>query len=309
MIPVPNAGLGDETTVIGAARREELKREIELARQQGACLVVIHGEQQGQRFFINKREMFIGRDATVEIRIQETCISRRHARLLCLDGSVTLTDNDSSNGTFVNGARLAPGVAVALAKGDEIELGSTIVKFLPPGDLEILTFGQMDEAANTDPLTQIFNKRCLLEALEAHVAHARTTASPYAVVFCDLDHFKAVNDTHGHDAGDAVLQEFCQLVKSRFVRRNDVFARYGGEEFVVLLPGTNAEGAARVAERIRGAVSSHLFTYGPRALTVTVSIGVAELGDDIEAADLIRRADRAMYASKDRGRNRITLAD
>jgi diguanylate cyclase (GGDEF)-like protein len=271
--------------------------------------VVIHGAQQGQRFFINKPEMYIGRDATVEIRIQEACISRRHAALACRDGAVTLADNDSSNGTFVNGARLTPGVAVTLAKEDRIQLGNAIVKFLPAGDLEILTFGQMDEAANTDALTGIFNKRYLLEALDGHVARARTLASPYAVVFCDLDHFKAVNDTHGHDAGDAVLQEFSRLIKTRFVRHSDVFARFGGEEFVVLLPGTDGEGAARVAERIRGAVASHLFTYGPRALAVTVSIGVAEWRGDTDAGDLLRRADKAMYASKDRGRNRVTIAD
>jgi len=298
----------ERTTVIGGDQHEALRRDVERARELGACLIVIRGAQQGQRFLINREELFIGRDPGADIRIQETSISRRHARIMFRDGLVRILDNDSSNGTFVNGTMLAPGEAVTLVKDDQIELGNSIVKFLPPGDLEILTFDRIDRAANTDALTQIFNKRYLLEVLDREVDRMRALGSPYAVVFCDLDHFKRVNDTYGHDAGDHVLEEFARLVKTKFVRGSDVFARYGGEEFVVLLPSTTAEDALKVAERIRTAVASHVFTYGAHTLTVTASIGVAELTDDVESGiDLLKRADKAMYASKDGGRDRVSL--
>jgi two-component system cell cycle response regulator len=118
-----------------------------------------------------------------------------------------------------------------------------------------------------------------------------------------------VNDTHGHDAGDFVLKEFANLIRSNFLRPKDVFARYGGEEFVVLLGNTNAHAAAEVAEKIRAAVQSHAFQYEGKRIPVTTSLGIAELRSDVESAlTLLKQADKALYAAKTGGRNRVVVA-
>ena len=128
-------------------------------------------------------------------------------------------------------------------------------------------------------------------------------------MFFDLDHFKKINDTHGHDAGDYVLKEITSLIRTGYLRPKDVFARYGGEEFVVLLSNTGAKAAAELAERIRAAVETHAFIYEGKRVPVTTSLGVAELRADIESAQtLIKAADKALYAAKTGGRNKVVIA-
>jgi two-component system cell cycle response regulator len=163
--------------------------------------------------------------------------------------------------------------------------------------------------AMVDPLTGLFNRRYATRHLEAFAARARQSGRPFAALILDLDRFKAVNDRHGHDAGDEVLQEFARRLKDS-VRSVDLVARLGGEEFLVAMPDVSAAVAAQVAERIRAAVETPDFRVrrGSARLRVTVSIGVALShpgGED--ALDPIRRADEALYASKNGGRNRVTM--
>ena len=124
----------------------------------------------------------------------------------------------------------------------------------------------------------------------------------------DIDHFKSVNDTYGHDAGDEVLKVFARRIK-RVLRSADLVCRLGGEEFVVVMPETPLAVAERIAERVRSAVERERFPIDPtRAIPVTTSIGLAERGADANADALLRRADKALYASKSAGRNRVTAA-
>jgi diguanylate cyclase (GGDEF)-like protein len=129
-------------------------------------------------------------------------------------------------------------------------------------------------------------------------------------MFFDLDHFKKVNDTYGHEGGDFVLKEFTNLVRGLgVIQKKDIFARYGGEEFCLMMPSTTATEAAKIAETIRGKVQMHEFNYEGQRIPVTTSLGVAELKTEMETAtDLIKASDKALYESKKGGRNRVTVA-
>jgi diguanylate cyclase (GGDEF)-like protein len=180
----------------------------------------------------------------------------------------------------------------------------------------VLQKDRAEEAATklavTDPLTGTFNRRTFLELADKEIARARRGKAPLSVVLFDLDHFKSINDKYGHLAGDHVLKRFVQIAKM-CLRQEDLLVRYGGEEFCLLLPETNAEEAASLAERIRGATEYSSFTItdgrAEKIIRITVSGGVAKL--DESAADnignLVARADEAMYAAKAAGRNQIAV--
>jgi diguanylate cyclase (GGDEF)-like protein len=250
--------------------------------------------------------MVIGRDPVADISVADQGISRKHAKVTKASGKVQLIDLGSSNGTFINDKRIQPDHPMNLAKEDMIKLGNTIFKFLPAGELEILFYGNLGSAAHTDPLTRIYNKGYLLEALEAEFKRAKALHTDFSLIFFDLDHFKKINDTYGHDAGDYVLKELTSLIRSSHLRPKDIFARYGGEEFVVLLANTGAKAATDLAERIRAAVEAHAFIYEGKRLPVTASMGIAELRAGVESAQtLLKAADKALYSAKSSGRNRV----
>ncbi|HXY85522.1 MAG TPA: GGDEF domain-containing protein, partial [Gaiellaceae bacterium] len=160
--------------------------------------------------------------------------------------------------------------------------------------------------AITDDLTGLVNRRRFVEALESEIVRARGFESLLSVVLADLDHFKLVNDRFGHHAGDEVLHRFADIVRAH-LRDADVPGRLGGEEFAILVPETDAEGAGRVAERIRAAMAEiRLPTSG--VVPVTASFGVAQLGRDESGEELLKRADRALYEAKSLGRNRVVVA-
>jgi diguanylate cyclase (GGDEF)-like protein len=160
------------------------------------------------------------------------------------------------------------------------------------------------EEATHDGLTGLLNRRALLEALEAEAERAARDERPVAVLLADLDRFKAINDTHGHLAGDAVLREAARRMKS-VIRRYDGIGRYGGEEFLAVLPGSDGEAARAEAERVRQAVAAEPFPLGDVSVHVTCSIGVAWSAVPAGADALVRQADVALYAAKNRGRNRV----
>ncbi len=175
-----------------------------------------------------------------------------------------------------------------------------------------LSLARIQELASHDDLTGVFNRRHFMELLLDERERAHRTQQPYSVALFDLDHFKTINDRHGHAAGDAVLRDFCTLVQAH-MRVTDRFARWGGEEFVLLMPVTTpVESASQAVERIRAAVASHDWsstsTLAP-AQRVTVSAGVATSvsGESVEA--LIARADAALYRAKDAGRNCCVMAE
>jgi len=161
----------------------------------------------------------------------------------------------------------------------------------------------LERYAYVDALTGLANRRALEDALMREVEDARAARAPLSVVLFDVDHFKRVNDTLGHDTGDTVLKDLARVARAE-VRGTDLLARWGGEEFMLLLPGTEPGVAAQCAERVRRAVEAHAFL----APDVTVSLGVATLHPGEDARVLVRRADDALYDAKRAGRNRVRHA-
>lgn len=166
---------------------------------------------------------------------------------------------------------------------------------------------ELRHLAEVDPLTGVFNRRAMLALLDKGISNAQRTNLPLPVLVLDLDHFKLINDTYGHQGGDEALRHFVHIAH-QCLRNEDVMGRIGGEEFAIFLPNADDEGALAVAQRLRGSLASTpLLTASARAVSMTVSIGVAlsQKGDTPELA--LQRADAAMYLAKQRGRNRVEM--
>jgi len=167
------------------------------------------------------------------------------------------------------------------------------------------------QLANTDALTGVLNRRAFMQRMEEEVHRAMRKEEPFSLIMVDIDHFKKINDTYGHQAGDLVLQKFTSLLETS-IRPYDLTARYGGEEFILCLPGTNGLQAESAAERIRGSVAAETIEIADQSesFRITASFGVAafSLGVDDHIEAVINRADGALYRAKDEGRNRVCLA-
>jgi diguanylate cyclase (GGDEF)-like protein len=166
---------------------------------------------------------------------------------------------------------------------------------------------RIERLAIQDELSGLYNRRYLLGALAREAARAQRIASPYSVCLFDIDHFKAINDSFGHAAGDAVIRQVA-VVAGGGLRSVDAFGRYGGEEFLLVLPDTGQRGACAVAERIRASVEGAGFPRLPADRRVTVTIGVATSSRDEDVEALLGRADAALYRGKEAGRNRVAAA-
>ena len=271
-----------------------------------AYLVVLAGASVGEMYKVEGDKTVIGRGQKAQVRLLDDGISREHAQVVVEGNRIFLEDLGSTNGTFCNGLKVD---RRELADGDKILVGSTtILKFTYHDNLDEIFQKQMYESALRDGLTKAFNKKYFTDRLESELTFALRHQSPLVLVMFDIDHFKKVNDTHGHQAGDLVLSELSTLLTSA-LRAEDVFARYGGEEFAVICRGTDLTQAQVVGERIRKAVETHRFTFEGTHIPVTISIGIAGMPDPAvkDATDLVARADKALYQSKHGGRNRVTI--
>jgi diguanylate cyclase (GGDEF)-like protein len=272
-----------------------------------AYLIVLAGASVGEMYKIVAEQTTIGRGQQADIQVVDEGISRRHASIEHRSGGIFIRDLGSTNGTFCNGERVNEH---ALRDGDKIQVGSTtILKFTFHDSLDESFQRQMYESALRDGLTKAFNKKYFLERLESEFAYAVRHKSALSLLMFDLDHFKQVNDTHGHLAGDYVLSHLSQAVQET-IRKEDVFARYGGEEFAVICRGIELASAAAFGERLRGLVERLEFTYNSTPIPVTLSVGVAAVRDVgmREMVELIGEADDALYQAKRQGRNRVVSA-
>jgi diguanylate cyclase (GGDEF)-like protein len=272
----------------------------------GDCLVVIYTKEPtllGKRFVLDTSPIRIGRGAENHIVLDGDSVSRRHAHLEQRSIAWWAVDDGSTNGTYVNDDQISR--EQSLMNGDRIKVGPTIFKYLSGQDVEAQYHEEIYRMTIIDGLTQAHVKRYLLEALEKEIIRARRHARDLSFVMFDIDHFKKINDVHGHLAGDFVLKELANLVQGR-IRRDEVFARYGGEEFAIVLPETNLEGARALAEGLREKVAQSRFVFQNESIRVTISIGVSMLAEhDKTSLDLIRNADVKLYEAKRGGRNRV----
>jgi diguanylate cyclase (GGDEF)-like protein len=217
------------------------------------------------------------------------------------DGHVVV-DLQSTNGTWVNGERVK---TRRLEPGDRLAIGACVAKYLPANDPEARLAAELHRRATADPLTGLPNRRAFDEALAREVARAGRAGAALALVLVDVDHFKRVNDVHGHPAGDLVLRAVAERIAAA-ARAGDLVGRLGGEEFAIALPGAERASAAEAAERIRARVGSEPIAVDGAALAVTISAGVASFpADAADGPALVARADARLYEAKRAGRNRV----
>lgn len=270
-----------------------------------ACLVVIRGGELGARADLAEVDLVIGRAPGCGFRLDDPGVSRQHCRIWRDGDRWRLRDLGSTNKTFVNGA---PVDEVELRDGDRIGVGDTVFKFVRAGSVEERYHQRLYELASIDALTGLYNRRKFRELLEQTLLKTLETGAPLSLVFVDLDHFKRINDTHGHQSGDEVLRGVAGVVRER-LREGDVAGRLGGEEFAVFLPETALSTAAEWAETLRVAVAAARHRIDDVELAVTVSLGVAAWRPDRPtSADLMRAADEQLYAAKAAGRDRVAVA-
>ena len=162
---------------------------------------------------------------------------------------------------------------------------------------------ELEQIASRDRLTGLYNRRKIEESAAEHLALMKRYGGEFSLLLLDVDHFKAVNDIHGHAAGDAVLSHIAAIL-NRTVREADIAGRWGGEEFIILLPNTGLEGAAAVGEKVRCAIADHIF---PVVGTKTISLGVGQLLERESFSSLVERADQALYRAKREGRNKVVM--
>lgn len=267
-----------------------------------ACLVVIYGLDLGKKYNLDKPSLIIGRSSKADIQIDQESVSRNHCKIINTGKTIMMRDLGSTNGTYINDELIDEYV---LRDGDFIKIGRSIFKFLSGNNIENAYHEEIYRLTTVDGLTQIYNKRYFLETLEREIGRAQRYRRELSLIIFDIDHFKKINDTYGHLAGDHVLKHLALVIKSR-IRREDILARYGGEEFAIILPEIDHENAAQFAEKIRRLIEKAVFKFEETEIPVTISIGVAEYGTaQGTVSDFIKMSDDKLYEAKMQGRNRV----
>jgi diguanylate cyclase (GGDEF)-like protein len=272
-------------------------------------LTVLSGSRPGMILPLGEADLTIGRTEESMVALADESLSRKHARFYEAAGRYFVEDLESTNGTFLNGERLV--AAAALEDGARIQLGvETLLRFTLQDETELEVTRRMYEAAVRDPLTGCFNRNFLDERLLAEFSYAKRHGTSLTLLFVDADHFKVVNDTHGHPAGDEVLRRVAALLRES-IRSEDILARFGGEEFVIAVRGIPMPGVRVIAERVRAGVEALVIEHEGARIAATVSVGVATQSPAHEHAsvdELLATADAALYEAKARGRNRVHFA-
>jgi diguanylate cyclase (GGDEF)-like protein len=290
------------TDTLFPERRTRVSLESELPnRPTRPCLVVIAGQELGQRIDLDDADVIIGRVESCRLFINSDLVSRHHATIAYVTGRYVLKDEGSTNGTFVNDVRITE--PRPLDDGDTVKIGRTVLKYTE-SPVEVQYLEHVMGLAQKDSLTGLFNKRRFDELLLSEGNRSAQNGTPLSLVLFDIDHFKSVNDSYGHPAGDAVLRAVAQ-VASGCLREGDSLSRVGGEEFALLLPEPLAAAAGR-AETVRRAIERHALPFGGTELRVTVSLGAAELARSEALPVFYQRCDERLYESKKTGRNRVS---
>jgi len=274
-------------------------------------LIVQAGGVPGSMLRMKPGGTRVGRASDNTLRLPDGTVSRHHAVIRTGgDGKARLTDLASMNGTYLNGRRITNHTPVALHDGDRIRFGSSIVvKFSRPDPSEEQFQREMFERTVRDALTGLYNRSYFLDQVDLLADASRRRGLGLAILLLDVDHFKRINDTHGHEAGDSVLREVAAVIRQA-TRSEDLVARYGGEEFIVALPIAAPDQATERAERIRRNLAGRRIVAARQSLSITISIGMAfaPAGNPRPIGALFAAADLCLYQAKYAGRDRVVCS-
>ena len=295
----------DHTTIVKSGA---FMAKIQEAIRKPACVVMLEGPAAhvGQQWPITGKGIVIGRSMDSAIFIDDRSVSKSHATLALDDAGVSIVDLESTNRTIVNGEALQPLVPVRLGKDAQIKVGDVLFKFLEAGSLEANALERLHTKSEKDPMTGAYNKGALNQKAAESFKRAKVLGVPMCLAVFDIDHFKKINDTYGHSAGDHVLKELVGVIGGGLIRPTDFFARYGGEEFVLLLGESTAAQGFEVGLRICRTIEAHVFEFEGARIPTTVSVGIAHLEPSMGAwEEMFTKADLALYRAKRGGRNRV----
>jgi diguanylate cyclase (GGDEF)-like protein len=289
----------DQTTIIDGASYVE-------ADHRYPHLIIFSGNNSGRRHKLRRGITTIGRSPRNDISVNDDRVSRVHCAIEWMGDTITIEDKGSTNGTFVDSCRVS---RVTLSPGVTFQLGHSMMKIEHKTEAEIRQEESLLYSATFDTLTGIFNRYHFIKLALMELAYASRHRLPVGIIIADIDDFKSINDTYGHQWGDFVLSKFAGIVIEN-KRAEDLVARYGGDEFIILPRGDiSQEAMYAYCERIRHAVEDFKFSFDTEPVNITVSIGFhlkkVELADpDSMVSDLIHIADQALYLAKEKGRNR-----
>lgn len=271
-------------------------------------VTTISGPRTGLSFQIEPNSsMTLGRSPESGVQIVDTGISRDHI-LMKFDGiSVIVQDLHSANGTYVNGKRLTG--KIEIKNGDQVSIGvSTVLKFSLDNQLDAEYKDYVEEQLSKDTLTSAYNRKAFAHFLNSAYIAAKRDFSPICLFMIDVDNFKTINDSYGHQIGDKILKHIAEkLIQT--VRSADIVCRYGGDEFAIVCPNIDSLRGLQLAEQVRCNIENMSFKVSGKRLKTTLSIGVSNFPDnDIKCvSQFIAYADKAMYKAKRKGRNQIGL--
>jgi diguanylate cyclase (GGDEF)-like protein len=281
------------------------------------ALVFLRGELLAAPIPLEREEVTLGRALEADVRVNDARASRMHARIRVERDHSTgetryrITDLGSTNGTLVNGQPVGDAF---LNDGDKLTIGEHILRFDLLDDIDREYQRQIHRLLMHDELTGLLTSKSFFLELRRESSRSEAEGRPFCVLMMDLDHFKSVNDRHGHLVGSQTLEEIGALI-TQALRAGDVAARFGGEEFAAFLLNADCAQGLVAAERVRAAIEQHAFSAVRRGaaspttgetLRLTISIGVAAYPDDArDPIELVELADTALYRAKNTGRNRV----
>ncbi|HEY0004349.1 MAG TPA: GGDEF domain-containing protein [Pyrinomonadaceae bacterium] len=286
-----------------------------MPRERRPALVFLRGELLAVPIPLERDEVILGRALEADVRVNDARASRMHARINIEHDQQTgetryrIEDLNSTNGTILNGQPISKAY---LEDGDKIIIGEHLLRFDMLDEIDREFQRQIHRLLVHDELTGLLTSRSFFSELRREAARAESENRPFCVLMMDLDHFKDVNDTYGHLAGNETLEEIGGVI-TRALRAGDVAARFGGEEFAAFLLDADLAQALVAAERVRAAIEEHPFPAARRGSPdeamkhhMTISIGIAAFPEDArDPIELVEMADSALYRAKRSGRNRV----
>ena len=268
-------------------------------------LIVLYPQSEFAQIPLEKGTVILGRGQDADIRFEDELVSRKHCALSFDGQKVTVEDLGSTNGTYVDGNYISKQI---LDSDNRLQIGKMVLKVAYKDPSEEAFSRELYEAATTDSLTGILNRQAFMDRSAGELAYARRNDALVHTVMIDVDDFKRVNDTFGHQCGDLVLKEVARLLNEG-KRDSDLLARYGGEEFLLLMSGISQEDAKKRAEKLRSSIERHIFSWTDTIIPVTISLGLVSRAsvEVTQITDLIAESDKLLYVAKNCGKNQVAV--